>query len=98
MPYVLANSNIKTTFSIVNLKQYVIKKTKQIYIRGIIPDFNINQTFNDYLNQEDTQINFTINLIEKKKIETLLGSTNNLHLVLFENSTPNVYLQSRQIY
>jgi hypothetical protein len=68
MSYILPNSKIKTTFSIVNLEQYVIKKPKQIYGRGIIPDFNINQTFNDYLNQEDTQINFVINLIEKNRI------------------------------
>ncbi|GGG44188.1 S41 family peptidase [Bizionia arctica] len=63
--YILPNSKISTSFSIVNLEQDVPKKENQIYNRGIIPDFNVNQTFEDYLNQKDTQMDFTRDLIKK---------------------------------
>ena len=66
MSYILPKSNITTTFSIVNLEQYVIKKPNQIYGRGIIPDINISQSFEDFLNNEDTQMAYTLELINKK--------------------------------
>jgi len=47
----------------------VPKKENQIYNRGIIPDYNITQTFEDYMNQKDTQIDFVFDLIKKNGTE-----------------------------
>lgn len=67
--YILPKSKISTSFSIVNLEQDVPKEENQAYNRGIIPDFNVNQNFEDYLNQKDTQMNFTLDLIKKNSSE-----------------------------
>ncbi len=64
MSYILPKSKIITSFSVVNLEQYVNKKENQIYNRGIIPNYNITQSYNDYLNQIDTQMNFVLHLIK----------------------------------
>ena len=64
--YILPKSKIETFFSVVNLEQDVPKKPNQIYNRGIIPDFDVTQTFEDYLKQKDTQMEFTLKLIAKK--------------------------------
>ena len=69
LTYILPKSKISTSFSIVNLEQDVPKKENQIYNRGIIPDFEVNQTFEDYLNQNDTQMNFVLDLINTKNPE-----------------------------
>jgi C-terminal processing protease CtpA/Prc len=66
LAYVLPKSKIKTIFSIVNLEQDVIAKKTQIYGRGVIPDYHITQTFDDFLNQADTQLNFVFDLIKKE--------------------------------
>ncbi|TXD48158.1 MULTISPECIES: S41 family peptidase [unclassified Polaribacter] len=63
LEYKLPKSKIVTQFSIVNLEQDVPKKSNQFYNRGIIPDIEINQTYDDFLNNEDTQLNYTIKLI-----------------------------------
>ncbi len=64
MSYILPKSKITTTFSVVNLEQYVIENPNQIYGRGIVPDYNIPQTYGDYLNQIDTQMSFVLDLIK----------------------------------
>lgn len=64
--YKLPKSKIIIKFSVVNLEQDVPKKESQKYDRGIIPDYNVTQTFNDFLNNTDTQMNFTLELIKKK--------------------------------
>lgn len=64
--YVLPKSKIVTEFSIDNIEQDVPKKSNQFYNRGIIPDYNVQQTFEDFLNNADTQMNFTLELINKK--------------------------------
>lgn len=69
LAYVLPKSKIITGFSIVNLEQDVPKKENQLYNRGIIPDYNVTQTYEDYLNQEDTQMKFVLDLINKKMME-----------------------------
>lgn len=66
MSYILPKSKIVVTFSVVNLEQYVLKKENQKYGRGIIPDYEITQTFDDFINNTDTQMNFTMELIQKK--------------------------------
>ncbi len=64
--YVLPKSKILTEFSIDNIEQDVPKKNNQFYNRGIIPDYNVQQTFEDFLNNVDTQMNFTLKLINEK--------------------------------
>jgi C-terminal processing protease CtpA/Prc len=67
--YILPKSKIETFFSVVNLEQDVPKKENQKYDRGIIPDINISQKFEDYLQQKDTQMNFVLKLIKKNRTE-----------------------------
>jgi len=67
LDYKLPNSKIETQFSVVNLEQDVPEKANQLYNRGIIPDYNIPQTFEDFINHEDTQLNFTLKLIEENQ-------------------------------
>tara|TARA_B110000114_G_scaffold129919_1_gene136100 strand:+ start:839 stop:2350 length:1512 start_codon:yes stop_codon:yes gene_type:complete len=67
--YKLPKSDFFTDFSIVNLTQDVIKKETQLFGRGIIPKFKVEHSFEDFLNNNDTQMNFTIELINKKKTE-----------------------------
>ena len=62
------------TFSVVNLEQDVPKKENQKYDRGIIPDYEITQTFDDFINNIDTQLNYTIELIQKHKNAANNGS------------------------
>lgn len=64
--YELPNTKIKTKFSIVNLVQDVPKKTNQIFGRGIIPDFEVKQNFDDFMQNKDTQFEYTLKLISKK--------------------------------
>lgn len=66
MAYVLPNSKIKYEFSIVNLNQDVPIKKKQPFGRGVIPDHNIEQTFSDFINNKDTQMEFLLKLIDTK--------------------------------
>ncbi|MGB3467581.1 MAG: S41 family peptidase [Cyclobacteriaceae bacterium] len=63
--YILPKSKIATFFSVVNLEQDVPLKENQIYNRGIIPDYTVSQTYSDYLNQKDAQIDFVLDLIKK---------------------------------
>jgi hypothetical protein len=67
--YILPKSKTAVFFSVVNLEQDVTKKENQIYNRGIIPDYNITQTYEDYLNQKDTQMDFVLDLIKKNMEE-----------------------------
>jgi hypothetical protein len=67
--YILPKSKIKTEFSIVNLEQDVPKKENQKHNQGIIPDYYVIQTYEDYLKQTDTQMNFLLDLINKNMME-----------------------------
>jgi len=64
--YILPNSKIETFFSVVNLAQDVPKKDNQFYNRGIMPDIDVTQTYDDFLKHEDTQMKYVVELIEKK--------------------------------
>jgi len=66
LEYKLPKSKIVTQFSVVNLEQDVPKKDNQIQGRGIIPDYNVIQSYPDYLTQTDTQLNFVYDLIKSK--------------------------------
>lgn len=64
--YELPNTKIKTQFSIVNLEQDVPKKPNQIFGRGVIPDHNVSQTLEDFMQNKDTQFEYTLKLINTK--------------------------------
>ena len=64
--YELPNTKIKTQFSIVNLEQDVPKKSNQIFGRGVIPDYKVSQTFDDFIKNRDAQMEYVLKLIEKK--------------------------------
>ncbi|MFH6992348.1 S41 family peptidase [Flavobacterium sp. FlaQc-48] len=64
--YELPNTKIKTTFSIVNLEQDVPKKPNQLFGHGVMPDHEITQPFDDFMQNKDTQLEYTMKLIEKK--------------------------------
>ncbi len=66
MEYKLPNSKIITQFSVVNLDQDVLKKDNQIFGRGIIPDYEVSQNYEDYLNHEDTQMKFVLEYIKSR--------------------------------
>lgn len=65
LEYKLPKSKIVTQFSVVNLEQDVPKKESQIENRGIIPDYYVVQTYQDFLTQTDTQLNFVYDLIKQ---------------------------------
>lgn len=69
LEYVLPHSKLGISFSVVNLEQDVPKKENQHYNRGIIPDHKVSQTYEDYLNHQDTQMNFVLDLINKKGVQ-----------------------------
>jgi len=67
LSYILPKSKIVVEFSVVNLEQDVLEKQNQIQNRGIIPDYAISQTYEDYLTQTDTQMNFVLHLLKNQK-------------------------------
>lgn len=66
LDYKLPKSKIELSFSVVNLEQNVPRKSNQVYERGIIPDYEVSQTYEDFLNNKDTQMAYTLELIKKK--------------------------------
>ncbi len=64
--YRLPNSKIKFMFSIVNLDQDVPLKTIQPAGRGIMPDHEVVQSVQDFLENRDTVWEFTLELIQSK--------------------------------
>ncbi|BDD06712.1 S41 family peptidase [Aureibacter tunicatorum] len=62
--YILPKSKIATYFFLVNLEQDVPLKENQIYNRGIIPDYHVSQTYEDYMNNVDTQMKYTLEMIK----------------------------------
>jgi hypothetical protein len=65
--YVLPKSKIITNFSIDNIEQDVPQKDNQYYNRGIIPDWEVSQTYQDFLIHKDTQMEYTLELIIKNE-------------------------------
>lgn len=63
--YILPKSKIETFFSVVNLEQDVPEKSNQIYDRGILSDYEVSQSFEDFLEHKDTQLDFAMDLIKK---------------------------------
>lgn len=67
--YELPNSKIKTQFSIVHVVQDAPKMDDQPNGRGIIPDYEVWPTLEDYMQQKDTQMEFVLKLIGAYKPE-----------------------------
>lgn len=67
LAYKLPESKIGISFSVVNLEQDVPKKSNQFYSRGIIPDYDVSQTYQDFINHKDTQMTYTLELIKKSE-------------------------------
>lgn len=65
--YVLPNSRITTGFSIVHVQQDAPLIDSQPIGRGIIPDHNVSQSFGDFMDHEDTQMKFVLQLIEQNR-------------------------------
>lgn len=65
LSYTLPKSKIETVFSVVNLEQDVAKHKNQKYHRGIIPDYDVSQSFEDFINHKDVQMEYVLKLIEK---------------------------------
>ncbi len=63
--YVLPNSKITTRFSIVYVEQDAPVRADQPVGRGIIPDYSIPLLFEDFMNNEDSQMKFVLKLIEE---------------------------------
>ncbi|WP_299060949.1 S41 family peptidase [uncultured Polaribacter sp.] len=63
--YVLPKSGIITDFSIDNIQQDVVDRKNQLAKRGIIPNYKISQSYQGFLENKDTQMNFTLDLIKK---------------------------------
>lgn len=61
--YELPNSKIKTQFSIVHVIQDAPKVKSQPTGRGIIPDYEVWPTWDDFMKQKDTQLDFVLDLI-----------------------------------
>ncbi len=66
MGYNLPNTKILTGYSIVNLEQDVPVLEKQPFGRGIMPDYAEEQTYDDFINNRDTQMEFVLKLIHEK--------------------------------
>jgi hypothetical protein len=64
--YVLPNSKLELSFSIVNLEQDVIKLADEKFGNGIMPDIKIVQNHTDFLDNKDTQLNFVFEFVKKK--------------------------------
>lgn len=63
--YELPNSKLRLTFSIVDLEQDVRRLTDENYGDGIVPDFEVVQSYRDFIENKDTQLNFAIGHISQ---------------------------------
>ncbi len=66
LEYKLPYSKIVTDFSVENVTQDVSPKVNQPMGSGIIPDYEVHQSLDDYFEQIDTQLNFTLDLIRNQ--------------------------------
>jgi len=63
--YELPKSKINTSFSIVNLTQDVPDLPNQKFGRGVLPDHHVEQSFEDFMKNTDTQLEYTLKLINE---------------------------------
>jgi hypothetical protein len=62
---ILPNTKIELEFYFMKI-QTAVKGSKSPFGRGIFPDYEVIPTINDYLNNSDKILNYTINLIKRK--------------------------------
>ncbi|WP_343674963.1 S41 family peptidase [Chitinophaga sp.] len=65
MVYELPNSKIKTKFSFVHVEQDAVVKPDQPEGRGIIPDYTVWPTFDDFMQNRDTQMEFVLKMVDQ---------------------------------
>jgi len=65
--YKLPKSKLYTNFSIANLTQDVKELDSQPFGRGVMPDIEVTQSLEDFLENRDTQMEFTLKIIEENK-------------------------------
>ena len=61
--YELPNSKLILTFSIIDLEQDVVELASQKHGNGVMPDFEVIQSHEDFLNNKDTQLDYAIEKI-----------------------------------
>ncbi len=61
--YQLPNSKLTLTFSIVDLEQDVTELPDQKYGDGVKPDFKVSQSYSDFMQNVDTQLNVALEVI-----------------------------------
>ncbi len=66
--YQLPNTKLTLTFSIVDLLQDVKQLADQKFGDGVQPDIKSRQTYLDFLNHKDTQLNTAIEFIQKQQV------------------------------
>ncbi len=66
MTYELPHSKLKLTFSIVNLEQDVQPLPDEKPGDGVMPDIVVHQTYEDFLGNRDTVLNFAIARLKKR--------------------------------
>ncbi|WP_338769565.1 S41 family peptidase [Bernardetia sp. ABR2-2B] len=64
--YTLPKSKLETFFSIVNLEQDVPNKENQPLGSGVKPNYEVVQSYEDFIKNEDTQLNYVLELIKNK--------------------------------
>ena len=65
--YELPGSKIRTRFSIVCVSQDVSGHSKQPWGHGVMPDYEVLPSYDDFIHQRDTQMEFVLRLIQQKK-------------------------------
>ncbi|PKG41480.1 hypothetical protein [Psychroflexus sp. MES1-P1E] len=63
MEYKLPKSKSVTQFLIVNLEQDVSQRPNQPYNRSLLSDLEVTQSFEDFIKNVDTQMNYTLELL-----------------------------------
>ncbi len=64
--YQLPHTGLSLSFSVVNLEQDVRELSDQKPGRGIIPDHTVEQRLEDYIEQKDRVLNYTLNQIRNR--------------------------------
>lgn len=67
--YKLPRTKFSTVFSVANLTQDVMEKESQPFGRGVMPDYKIEQTFEDFMENKDTQMEFVLNMIRENSAQ-----------------------------
>ena len=63
MRYQLPKSKMKTMFSIVNLTQDVPAKENQPFGSGVMPQYEVSQSYDDFMQNRDTVLDYVLNMI-----------------------------------